>query len=58
VDDDRITLQLMDNGNGIKNLVKGNGLTGIDRRLSLVNGSAKYMSEENEGFSANIWIPI
>ena len=53
-----IVLQTMDNGKGVKQLVKGNGLHGIDGRLSLVQGKAKYTAEENEGFSCHISIPI
>ncbi|MBN2898039.1 MAG: hypothetical protein JXO44_04600 [Clostridia bacterium] len=56
--ENRILLQTMDNGQGIKNLVKGNGLNGIDGRLSLVGGKAKYTSEVNEGFSSNIVIEL
>ena len=51
-------ISLMDNGQGINVLVKGNGLTGIDGRLSLVGGKAKYTSSPGEGFNANILIPL
>lgn len=54
----KIVLQTMDNGQGIKNMVKGNGLNGIDGRLSLIGGKAKYSSEENEGFSSHIVINL
>lgn len=52
-----ISIQLMDNGVGLRNLVKGNGLSGIDSRLELVGGKAKYISGEGEGFSCIIVIP-
>ncbi|HOO26923.1 MAG TPA: histidine kinase, partial [Lachnospiraceae bacterium] len=58
VDRQRIVLQTMDNGRGVKNFVKGNGLNGIDSRLALVSGEAKYTAEENEGFSSTISIPL
>lgn len=56
--DEQIAVQTMDNGVGAKNLVKGNGLNGIDGRLALVSGKAKYTSESNEGFAANIVVPL
>lgn len=55
---DSITMQMMDNGKGFKDLIKGNGLSGIDARLSLVGGKAKYTSQMGEGFSANLIIPM
>lgn len=56
--DDKIVMQVMDNGIGVKNIVKGNGLIGIDGRLSLVGGKARYSSGESEGFTSNILIPL
>jgi len=58
ITENEIRVQTMDNGIGVRNLVKGNGLNGIDGRLSLVNGKVKYRSEMNEGFSTNMNIPI
>lgn len=58
VSEDQIILQTMDNGVGTESLVKGNGLIGIDDRLSLVEGSAKYSYNNLEGFSSNIVIPL
>ncbi|WP_027399033.1 sensor histidine kinase [Anaerovorax odorimutans] len=55
--DENISIQLMDNGIGINNLKKGNGLKGIDSRLELVGGKAKYISNKGEGFSCNMIIP-
>lgn len=56
--DKEIILQTMDNGKGQKNLVKGNGLIGIDGRLSLVGGKARYTTDLDEGFSSNVNIPL
>jgi len=56
--EDSLVLQTMDNGVGIDEIVKGNGLNGIDKRLSLINGRAKYTSEKNDGFSSNIIIDL
>ncbi len=58
VNDNKIFIQIMDNGKGVGNLVKGNGLIGIDDRLSMINGKAKYSSEVKEGFTSNITIPL
>ncbi len=48
----------MDNGIGCKKIKKGNGLKGVDNRLSLVGGKAKHNTSLNEGFSSNISIPL
>lgn len=56
--DNHISLQTMDNGVGVKELIKGNGLKGIDGRLSIIGGKAKYRSEYDNGFSCQIMIPI
>lgn len=58
VTSEQIKIQVMDNGKGAKNIVKGNGLNGIDGRLSLVGGKARYTSENKEGFVVNIRIPL
>ena len=58
INENQITVQTMDNGVGAETLIKGNGLIGIDDRLSLVGGSAKYSHNHSEGFSANIIIPL
>ncbi|WP_280634195.1 sensor histidine kinase [Anaerovorax sp. IOR16] len=57
IEDKSISIQMMDNGIGISNFIKGNGLTGIDSRLALIGGKAKYISSSGEGFSCNIIIP-
>jgi signal transduction histidine kinase len=49
-----INLLVMDNGKGIKELVKGNGLIGIDERIRLVGGNIEYNTQD--GFMANISI--
>lgn len=58
INEEQIILQTMDNGIGVKNLVKGNGLIGIDGRLSLINGNAKYTSDKQEGFASNVVISL
>ena len=57
-EEDRVVISQMDKGRGVERLKKGNGLSGIDGRLSLVDGIARYTSSAGEGFNANILIPI
>ena len=54
---DEIHLNFMDNGKGISEIIKGNGLLGIDSRLKLVDGTVNYESSIGEGFVCNICIP-
>jgi signal transduction histidine kinase len=58
VTEDELLLQTMDNGQGIEGLKKGNGLRGIDGRLTLVGGNAKYTTEVGDGFMTTISIPL
>lgn len=51
---DGINMIIMDNGNGIKKLVKGNGLKGVEERLTEIGGMIKYNTQD--GFMANISI--
>ncbi len=55
-ENDCIQIQMMDNGRGCDQLVKGNGLNGIDARLALVGGRAVYQVEE--GFGVRIGIGV
>jgi signal transduction histidine kinase len=57
-EEERVVISQMDNGRGVESLKKGNGLSGIDGRLSLVDGIARYTSSAGEGFNANILIPL
>lgn len=52
-----INIDMMDNGLGKEKIIKGNGLKGINSRLELIGGWAKYNSNPGEGFSAHISIP-
>jgi signal transduction histidine kinase len=52
-----INIKMMDNGIGVSEIIKGNGLKGIESRLALVRGEVKYISREGEGFVCNIVIP-
>ena len=53
---EEIHILIIDNGIGCGKIDKGNGLNGIDKRLSLIGGVAAYTSNENEGFMCNITI--
>lgn len=52
-----IAIKLMDNGLGCDNIIKGNGLLGIDLRVSEYKGKTSY-SSDNNGFITNVEIPI
>ncbi len=54
----KIDILYMDDGVGCENLVDGNGLRGIKKRLAMINGNARFVSEDNEGFSAIIKIAL
>jgi len=45
---------IIDNGDGCRELLEGNGLIGIRARLSLINGSVKFITRENDGFMSKI----
>ncbi len=51
-----IDLLYIDDGGGCEQLVEGNGLRGIKKRLSAINGTAEFVSSLDEGFSAKIKI--
>ncbi|WP_310939836.1 histidine kinase [Clostridium sp. SHJSY1] len=52
-----LRLILNDNGIGCAEIIKSNGLLGIESRVNSLNGSVKY-SNNSMGFSINIYIPI
>ena len=53
-----IRLILTDNGVGCNKIIKSNGLIGIENRVTSLNGSVKYFSNDNLGFGIDICIPI
>jgi signal transduction histidine kinase len=55
---DEIEINFMDNGKGVASLIKGNGLKGIDFRLTLVQGNAEYETSEGNGFQVKMKIPM
>lgn len=54
IHNDYIKALIKDNGVGCKDLVKGNGLLGIEKRISEFGGNVKYISSENQGFKLEI----
>ncbi len=54
---DKVSVYFMDDGVGADELVKGNGLHGIESRLALIKGTVQFTTGKGEGFSANIEIP-
>lgn len=58
VNENNIRLLLKDNGSGCKKIVKGNGLSGIEERVNVLNGSIQYLNDMGEGFGFDISIPI
>lgn len=54
IKEDEIDLLMMDNGKGAKTLVKGNGLRGLEDRISLIGGQIHYNTQD--GFMVNIRI--
>jgi signal transduction histidine kinase len=54
LDKDEIRINIKDNGFGCSNLVKGNGLLGIENRFRDYGGEVIYESKENEGFEIEL----
>lgn len=57
-ENDSINLISTDNGIGCNKIIKSNGLLGIENRVTSLNGSVNYFSNDNIGFGINICIPI
>jgi signal transduction histidine kinase len=53
-----INLTLQDNGRGCSCVVKGFGLSAMESRVAEVRGTIKLESEEDEGFTIDVSIPI
>ncbi|MBC7958439.1 MAG: hypothetical protein H7X94_01105 [Vallitaleaceae bacterium] len=53
-----IELFIVDDGNGCKKLVKGNGLLGMEQRVKELNGTLSCGSPDGEGFNLHIRIPL
>lgn len=55
--ENRIMVSIKDNGTGCNNIVKSDGLLGIEKRISLLNGNVTYHSAHNDGFYIKAIIP-
>ncbi|WP_242954156.1 sensor histidine kinase [Clostridium puniceum] len=55
---ENVELVITDNGIGCENIVKSNGLNGIENRIKLLSGTTYYFSHNNLGFGVKISIPI
>ncbi len=55
---DGIELKIKDNGNGCREIIKGNGLSNIEDRISRVHGRVIFSSTINDGFSIDVYMPL
>lgn len=55
---DEVFLIVSDNGIGCKDIVKSNGLIGIEERVKEVQGSVEYITEVEEGFKNIVKLPV
>lgn len=53
-----VELIITDNGVGCNNILKSNGLKGIDNRINSLGGSTYYFSHNNLGFGIRASIPL
>lgn len=53
----KISVSVKDNGIGCNNIVKSNGLTGIEKRISSLGGNVNYSSTYKDGFCIKAIIP-
>ena len=56
--DQNLELIITDNGIGCNNIVKSNGLNGIENRINSLGGETYYFSHNNLGFGIKMFIPI
>ena len=57
-DNENVEVIITDNGTGCNNIIKSNGLKGIEARISSINGTVYYFSHDNLGFGIKLSIPI
>ena len=53
-----LELTITDNGIGCNNIVKSNGLSGIENRITALGGSTYYFSHNDLGFGTKVSIPV
>ncbi|MBV4426342.1 sensor histidine kinase [Clostridium tyrobutyricum] len=55
--DDRLHMEIKDNGEGCKFIRRSNGLNGIVKRIHKINGEVNFISTVNRGFTIEISTP-
>src|SRR5699024_641808 len=58
IDNGFVNIILKDNGIGCSEIIKGNGLKGIENRILSIDGKVDYITDVNEGFEIRANIPI
>lgn len=58
IEEDYISLFIIDDGIGCSQINKGMGLTGMEQRVASVNGKIFYGSSGDGGFNLNVCIPL
>ena len=55
---ENLELIITDNGIGCNNIIKSNGLNGIENRINSLKGTTYYFSHNDLGFGIKVFIPI
>jgi signal transduction histidine kinase len=58
VTNENVEFIITDNGIGCNDIVKSNGLKGIEHRIQLLGGSTNYFSHNDLGFGIKVFIPL
>jgi len=53
-----VEVVITDNGIGCNNIIKSNGLNGIENRINSIGGATYYFSQNDLGFGIRLFIPI
>ena len=57
-DGERVALNARDDGQGVKSVVRGNGLNGMAERLKTLGGGLDIESKPGAGFRLQAWVPV
>jgi signal transduction histidine kinase len=55
---ENVELIITDNGIGCSNVIKSNGLNGIENRINLLRGIIYYLNHNDSGFGIRVFIPL
>lgn len=55
---EQIYMTVKDNGIGCEEIVKGNGLIGIEERVNKIGGQVSYITKKGKGFLIDIKLPL